>query len=47
VLEAAVAGSVDYIVSGDQDLLMLSEYAGIPIVTPAHLLAALEGRAET
>ena len=34
VLEAALAGLVDCIVSGDQDLLSLGEFRGIPIVTP-------------
>jgi len=34
VLEAALAGRVDCIVSGDQDLLTLGEFQGIPILTP-------------
>lgn len=33
-LEAAVAGNVDYLVSGDQHLLNLSSFRGINIVTP-------------
>ncbi len=41
VLEAAVTGEVDYIVSGDHHLLDLGEHAGIPIVTPARFIAAL------
>jgi putative PIN family toxin of toxin-antitoxin system len=41
VLEAAVAGKVEYIVSGDADLLSLSAYAGIEIVTPARFAAIL------
>jgi putative PIN family toxin of toxin-antitoxin system len=41
VLEAAVAGQADYIVSGDLDLLALGEFEGIPIVTPAQFLAIL------
>lgn len=41
VLEAAVAGAADYIVSGDHHLVDLGEYAGISIVTPARLLAIL------
>jgi putative PIN family toxin of toxin-antitoxin system len=32
VLECAVAGNVDLIVTGDEDLLCLAHYAGIPIV---------------
>jgi len=41
VLEAAVAGSVDYVVSGDRHLLELGSYEGIPIVTPARFAAIL------
>lgn len=41
VLEAAVAGAVDYIVSGDRHLLVLQEYAGIPIVSPVRFAAVL------
>ena len=38
-LEAALAGSADCIVSGDMDLLVLTPFAGIPIVSPAEFLA--------
>ena len=38
-LEAALDGSADYIVSGDNDLLKLGSFQGIPIVTPAAFLA--------
>ncbi len=41
VLEAAVEGAVDYIVSGDRDLLGLREYANITIITPARFVAVL------
>ena len=41
VLEAAVAGEADYIVSGDRHLLALGEYEVIPIVRPAQFLALL------
>ena len=41
VLEAAVAGSADYAVSGDHHLLELGSYEGIPIVTPARCAAIL------
>ncbi len=34
VLAAAVAGRVDCIISGDQDLLLLGKFQDIPIVTP-------------
>jgi putative PIN family toxin of toxin-antitoxin system len=41
-LEKAVAGEADVIVSGDQDLLVLHPYAGIPILPPAAFLQMLE-----
>jgi putative PIN family toxin of toxin-antitoxin system len=41
VLEAAVAGHADYIVSGDQHLLSLKTYDGVQIVTPARFVAIL------
>lgn len=37
-LELALSGAADYIVSGDQDLLVLSPFRGIPILTPAQFL---------
>ncbi|HEY1774684.1 MAG TPA: putative toxin-antitoxin system toxin component, PIN family [Solirubrobacteraceae bacterium] len=40
VLEAALDGGADCIVSGDGDLLSLGSFQGIPIVTPAAFLAA-------
>ena len=43
VLEAAVAGAVDYIVSGDADLLTLGVYEGIEIVAPGRFAAMLVG----
>ena len=44
-IEAAVAGGADYLVTGDRDLLDLTEYEGIEIVTPARFLAILESTA--
>lgn len=41
VVEAAVAGRADYIVSKDNDLLRLASHAGIGIVTPTAFLARL------
>jgi len=41
-LEVAVAGSADVIVSGDQDLLVLHPFAGIPILPPAAFLQMLD-----
>lgn len=39
VLEAAVEGAADYIVSGDDDLLALGSFQGIPVLPPAEFLA--------
>jgi predicted nucleic acid-binding protein len=41
VVEAAVSGRADYVVSGDTDLLGLRTYQGISIVTPARFTAIL------
>jgi putative PIN family toxin of toxin-antitoxin system len=41
VLSCAATVPVDFIVSGDKDLLVLGEYCGIPIVDSAHALALL------
>jgi putative PIN family toxin of toxin-antitoxin system len=41
VLEAAIVGGVDYVVSGDRDLLELGSYQDIPILTPARFAAIL------
>jgi uncharacterized protein len=38
VLEAAVAASVDYMVSGDEHLLTLGSFQSIPILTPAEFV---------
>ncbi|MEW6568536.1 MAG: putative toxin-antitoxin system toxin component, PIN family [Chloroflexota bacterium] len=38
ILEAAVAGQADAIVSGDHDLLALNPFEGIPILAPAVFL---------
>jgi putative PIN family toxin of toxin-antitoxin system len=38
VLAAALAAKVDLLVTGDQDLLILKEFGGIPIVTPRECL---------
>ncbi len=46
VLECAVAGDPDYIISGDKHLLRLREYRGIPILSPSAFLAAI-GQEET
>ena len=38
ILECAVAGKANYIVSGDRHLLRLKEHAGIPILTTRQFL---------
>lgn len=40
VLATAIAGKADFIITGDQDLLVLSQHEGIPIVTPRQWLEA-------
>ena len=37
-LESAVSGRADCIISGDQDLLALNPYRGIPVLTPKEFL---------
>ena len=44
VLACALAAHADLIVSGDDDLLILSTFEGIPIVTPAVALQMIETR---
>ena len=39
LLELAVSGEADYIITGDQDLLVLDPFRGIRIVTPDAFLA--------
>jgi len=41
VLEIGAVGRADCIVTGDQDLLVLGTFQGIPILTPAEFLVAL------
>ena len=38
ILELAVSGNADYIITGDADLLVLNPFRGIAIVTPAEFL---------
>ena len=42
VLEAALAGRADVIVSVNEDLLSLGSFEGIPVVPPEQFLAMLE-----
>jgi predicted nucleic acid-binding protein len=37
-LELAIAGKASHIISGDQDLLMLSPFHGVAILTPVDFL---------
>lgn len=41
-LEVAVSGGADYLVTGDNDLLVLNLFNGIPIITPAQFKEILE-----
>jgi putative PIN family toxin of toxin-antitoxin system len=41
VLALALAAQVDLIISGDEDLLVLQSYEGMPIVSPAHAVETL------
>jgi putative PIN family toxin of toxin-antitoxin system len=38
-LELAVSGMAQYIITGDNDLLIIDTYQGIPIINPAEFLA--------
>ena len=41
VLDCAVSGHVDFLVTGDKDLLVLNPFRGIHILTPAEFLRHL------
>jgi predicted nucleic acid-binding protein len=41
LLEIAVVGRADCLVTGDQDLLILDPFQGIPILTPAGFLTTV------
>ena len=41
LLAHAVLGAADYLVSGDQDLLVLERLEGVKIVTPREFLAVM------
>lgn len=42
LLEAAVEGQADYLVTGDQDLLVLNSFEGVAIVKPAAFLELID-----
>jgi putative PIN family toxin of toxin-antitoxin system len=46
VLECAIEGQAQYIVSGDKDLLVLKEFRGIQIVRASDFLTALAKKEE-
>jgi len=41
-VECAVAGSADYLVTGDGDLLSLGEHGGVTIISPTAFVQALQ-----
>jgi len=47
ILGAAIAGRADYILSGDDDLLSLGIYEGIPIVSPRQYWELFKSRHAT
>lgn len=47
LLETAIAGRADCLVTGDQDLLALNPFHGIPILTPARFLTIVLGNANS
>ena len=42
ILAAAIAGQVDLVVSGDNDLLILGQYQSIPILSPVDALGFVQ-----
>ena len=46
-LELAVNGQADYMITGDEDLLVLDPFRGVRIVTPGDFLDLLGGESET
>ena len=47
VLALALAANADVIVSGDNDLLSLGNFEGIPIIGPAEAVVLIEAKGET
>ena len=47
VLALALAAQVELIVSGDNDLLSLKSFEGIPIIAPADAVTLIEAKRET
>jgi putative PIN family toxin of toxin-antitoxin system len=42
VLALVASGGIDYLVTGDKELLAMGEYEGVPIINPSALLEVLE-----
>jgi len=42
ILECAILGDVDFIISGDSDLLSLKDFQGIPIITASEYIYKVE-----
>ncbi|GHT50425.1 hypothetical protein FACS1894102_5940 [Spirochaetia bacterium] len=42
IFECGITGNVDYIITGDDDLLVLKEFNGIKIITPKGYLEITE-----
>ena len=42
ILELAINGNADYVITGDEDLLALNPFQGIPIIRPAEFLSLAE-----
>jgi putative PIN family toxin of toxin-antitoxin system len=45
VLATAIAGQADFILTGDDDLLVLREYHGIQILSPRQFVEMMDGEA--
>ena len=43
ILECAVLGGVDFIISGDSDLLSIKEFQGIPVLAASEYIEKVEG----
>jgi predicted nucleic acid-binding protein len=47
VLALAIAAKVELVVSGDNDLLSLGSFEGVPIIGPAEAIALVEATDKT
>lgn len=44
IIECALAGNVDFIISQDKDLIRLKEFRGIPIIKPEEFLEIIRNK---